>query len=89
MGNREEWRQSCLASLNSAILSAHGHSSHTVLFQKGEKNTVPTSMQLAATTLVQDYATAFSTIPLPSDYNLSNTHPVPQPSGEQCPKVRI
>lgn len=42
-------------------------------------------MQLAAGSpaipLVQDYATALSAIPLPAGYNLSNIHPVPQPSG--------
>lgn len=84
-GNWEEWRQHCLANLNSAILCAHPHSSNTVFLQKEGKNTVAMSMQLAAGSpailLVQDYATAPSTIPLPSDYNLSNIHPVPQPSG--------
>lgn len=84
-GGGEERRQRCLANLNSAVLCACPRSSSTVLLQKGFKNTVRTSTQLAAgspaTLLVPDYATALSIIPLPSDYSLSNVHPVPQPSG--------
>lgn len=76
-GNGEQWRQCCLASLNSAILCAHPHPRKAVLLHKEGKHTLPVSTQLAAGSpampLVQDCALA-------SRYNLRNIHPVPQPS---------
>lgn len=68
-GNGQQWRQHCQASLNSAILCASPHSRNPVLLHKEGKQILPTSTHGKR-----------KTVPLPSDYSLRNTHPVPQPS---------